>query len=411
VVHAADRPKQVLFVDDEPDVIDGLRDALRRYRRAWRMRFATSGAEALALLEAEPADVVITDIQMPGMDGAELLAHVHERYPSTIRLVLSGYANTQFVARAATVAHRILAKPCNVDELGLMVERSFALHALTEDAELYRAATATTTLPSRPGLYMQITQAIIDPSTGPGDIAAIVEQDPAMTAKLLQLANSAFFSIGRTVNRVRDAVVYLGADTIQALTLSAEAIGKLAPVSSCSGFSIDVFQRHASLVAGLAGAMLPDNPAQHDAVTAALVHDIGQLVLIGDDRTRWCEMLVAARSQNVPLHRIERERLGITHAAIGAYLLSLWGLPDGVVEAVAHHHDPDAVPGGSFDAIAAVHVADALAHEAAPGGPGGLPGPKLDVALLEALGVAAELPRWRELAQAAVDGTPAATAS
>ena len=157
----ADRPlKRILFVDDEREVLDGLRDALRRYRRVWSMRFVLSGAEALAELEQEPADVIVSDIQMPGMDGAVLLAHVQEIYPATIRLVLSGYANTQIVTRAATVAHRILAKPCSVDELSAVVERSCALHELTGQAELYRVTAGATTLPSRPGLYMAITEAI-----------------------------------------------------------------------------------------------------------------------------------------------------------------------------------------------------------------------------------------------------------
>src|ERR1035438_1920288 len=100
---------------------------------------------------------------------------------------------------------------------------------------------------------MAITQAINDPNSGPDDIARIIERDMAMTAKLLQLANSAFFGIGRTVNRVRDAVVYLGTDTIKALTLSAEAFGTLAP-TGMRGFSIEDFQRHATLVAQIGRA-------------------------------------------------------------------------------------------------------------------------------------------------------------
>jgi DNA-binding NtrC family response regulator len=164
-------PKRVLFVDDEVEVLDGLRDALRRYRRAWKMRFVSGGATAIAALEAEPADVIVSDIQMPGMDGAELLALVQERYPATIRIVLSGYANTASITRAATVAHRILAKPCNVDDLGLVIERSCALHELIQRAEQFGVAAGATTLPSCPGLYMEITRLLAKPGSGPEDIA------------------------------------------------------------------------------------------------------------------------------------------------------------------------------------------------------------------------------------------------
>lgn len=395
---AARTTKRVLFVDDELEVLDGLRDALHRYRRVWRMRFARSSAEALRQLEAEPADVVVTDIHMPASDGTELLVEVQERYPSTIRLVLSGYANTQYVARASTLAHRIMAKPCEPEELARILERSCALHELTEHTELYRMAAAATALPSRPGLYVRLTQAVLDPRTGPDDIAGIIEADTAMTAKLLQLANSAFFGIGHTVNRVRDAVVYLGADTIRALTLSAEAFSKLAPVG-VDGFSIDAFQQHASLVARVAAAIAPEGAARQDAMTAGLVHDIGHLLMIADDRHRWRRLVEEAARRDLPMYQVELERDGITHAELGAYLLSLWGLPDGVVEAVAGHHDPGSIPGPALDPVAAVHIADALVHEWEPGEPASLP--SLDLAFLDRLGALPRLVEWRELARAA----------
>ncbi len=362
------------------------------------MRFAAGGMAALAELEAEAVDVIVSDMRMPGMDGAELLALVQERYPSTIRIVLSGYAKTESIARAATVAHRILAKPCNVEDLRLVVERSCALHELTEHAEQLRVTAAATTLPSCPGLYMEITRILAEPASGPNEIAAVIERDTAMTAKLLQLANSAFFAINRSVSRVRDAVVFLGSDTIKALTLSAEAFGKLAP-RGMQGFSIEEFQHDATLSARIAAAILPAGAAQQDAITAALLHDIGQLVSIADDRQRWQRLVEEAQRRELALHLVEQELQGITHAATGAFLLSLWGLPDGVVEAVAHHHDPGAVPGGTLDAVAAVHIADALAHEARPS-PGGRtpPPPLLDLAFLDRIGASPRLGQWRELA-------------
>ena len=237
---------------------------------------------------------------------------------------------------------------------------------------------------------------ISDPTTGPDDIAAVIERDTAMTAKLLQLANSAFFGVGRTVNRIRDAVVFLGSDTVKALTLSAEAVSKLAP-TGMPGFSIDEFQRHATLVAQIAAAILPKGTAQQDAITAGLLHDIGQLIAIADDRQRWQALTDEAHRRQLPLHLIEQEAQGITHAATGAYLLSLWGLPDGVVEAVAHHHNPLAAPGAALDAVAAVHIAEALAHEVQHN-PDETPPPTLDETYLEQLGVGERLDQWRKLA-------------
>ena len=359
---ARTRRKRILFVDDEPDLLDSLRDALRKYRKVWRISFATGGEAALANLASEPTDVIVCDMQMPGMDGATLLSDVQDRHPDTIRIVLSGYANPLVVARAATAAHRFLAKPCNLEELGLLIERSCALHDMTKEAEVYRLTAAATSLPSRPGLYPDIAQVIADPTTGPDDIARVIERDTAMTAKVLQLANSAFFGHGRTVTRVREAVVYLGADTIKSLTLTAEAFGKLRP-SGIDAFAFNEFQRHATLVARIAARLLPEGAAQQEAVTAALLHDIGKLVPIADDPQRWQRMGQEGARRQRSVYELEKEQEGVTHAATRAYLLTLWGLPAGVVDAVAHHHEPSGVAALDLDPVGAVHIANALAHE------------------------------------------------
>ena len=394
---AAPAPKRILFVDDEPELLEGLKDALRPFQRAWRVDFVSGGENALAALAEEPADIVIADMHMPGMDGVTLLGHVHNSYPTTIRIVLSGHPDPRVLARTAAVAHRFLGKPCNVTELSTLIERSCELRELVADAEAFRATAAATNLPSRPGLYTHITQAMADPSWGPAQIAELVERDTATTAKVLQLANSAFFGIGRQVSSVRDAVVYLGADTIRSLTLTIEAFGKFGP-KQVKGFSLDEFQRHAMLVAAITRGILPTGRAQEEALTAALLHDIGKLVLIADDPRRWDKLTTEARERELPLCEVELEREGVTHAATGAYLLSLWGLPDGVVEAVAHHHDPGSIPGLALDARAAVHIADALANELQPIAADGAPPGTLDEEFLDRLGVRRQQDLWRHIA-------------
>jgi putative nucleotidyltransferase with HDIG domain len=391
-----DATPRILFVVDEPGLLDDVMDGLRRYRPAWRVECVGDGAAALAALADRPAEVVIADMQMPGMDGATVLAHVHDRYPTTIRIILSGDANPQVLVRAATVAHRFLGKPCQVDELAGLIERSCALRELTELAEAYRVTAAASALPSSPVLYAQITHVISDPAWSPDQVATVIEGDTAMTAKVLQLANSAFFGIGHSVSRVRDAVVYLGVDTIKSLALAAEAFGRLAP-SHLEGFSIEEFQRHAMLVAKIAASILPAGREQQEAMTAGLLHDIGKLVVIADDPRRWVALTQEARERGLPLHHIEREQQGITHAATGAYLLSLWGLPDSVVEAVAHHHDPGSFPGLALHPVAAVHIANVLAHQLQPGARDNPPPGTLDETFLDRLGLQPREELWREL--------------
>ena len=115
---------RVLFVDDEPDILEGLQNVLRGRRRDWQMEFALSGPAAIAILGEQPFDVIVSDMRMPGMDGAELLQHVKQHYPGMARIVLSGHAERAAIMRAVPVAHQFLCKPCETDALVWVVERT-----------------------------------------------------------------------------------------------------------------------------------------------------------------------------------------------------------------------------------------------------------------------------------------------
>jgi DNA-binding NtrC family response regulator len=183
--------RRVMFVDDEPQLLESLRDALRPWRHQWNMTFAPNGAAALEALECEPFDVVISDMRMPGMDGAALLAEVQRLQPTSVRIVLSGWAEKESVARAANVAHRFLSKPCDIDEIVRVVQRSCGVNALVEHEDLRRAAAGTGRLPSVPRLYSELTALMNDPDATLAEAERLVEQDAAMAAKVLQIANSA----------------------------------------------------------------------------------------------------------------------------------------------------------------------------------------------------------------------------
>src|ERR1700749_3290298 len=332
---------------------------------------------------------------MAPMDGVTLLTRVRDEHPTAIRMILSA---TSKPGLATIVSHRLLAKPCQVEDLTVLIKRSCALHERAGEVEAFRKTMATTALPSRPGVYMELNRVLSDADWQPHQVSAVLEHDVAMSAKVLQLANSALFGLTSTVTSVRDAVMYLGVDTIRSLALTAEAFGKVAPRGD-AGFSLDDFQAHAMLVARITASILPAGRTQQEAVTAALLHDIGKLVLISDGDRRWAQLSDRAREHGVPVHVVEAEADGVTHAHVGAHLLSLWGLPDGIVEAVAHHHDPSEVDGLAFDGIAAVHIANGLANELHPATGEEPPAAGLDLELLDRLGLRPRLDLWRQRAR------------
>ena len=387
--------KRILFVDDEPHVLDGLQDQLRKQRKVWQMVFALGGEQALAELECAPFDVVVSDMKMPGLDGAQLLARIKAEHPAAARIILSGYAERDAVINALPVAHQFLSKPCSVDVLREVVERACSLQTLLRDERVRCAIGKLDRLPSVPQTYWDLTQSIADSNTSLGQVVEIVERDGAMAAKILQLVNSAYFAVAQKQTSLAAAVAYLGTDLLRALTLTAHVFTSSA--NGLPGFDLEGLQNHSLRVARLAKRFFDDKTRANEAFTAAVVHDIGKIVLASADPERYAGVLGGNHGSMQREHAKEVEVLGVGHAEVGAYLLGLWGLPLCIVEAVAYHHRPESL--ASSELLCALHVADALAHETEATRNDPTEG-LLAVEAVEASPWGAKLPKWRGYAEA-----------
>jgi HD-like signal output (HDOD) protein len=400
--------KRILFVDDEQNVLDGLRNLLRKHRKRWHMAFALGARAALEEMEREPFEIVVSDMRMPGMDGAELLRVVKERYPATARVVLSGHADQELVTRALPVAQQYLSKPCDAEQLRLVLERVCDLQALVDGTAVREIVGRLDKLPSIPETYWQLTRSLADPDTGMNDIARVVQRDPAMCAKVLQLVNSAYFGLARPLSSVGQAISYLGVDLLKGLALTLNVFSAASTSLPSAGLSFEKLQRKAMLTAKLAKRLVSNPKEAEAAFTAGLVHDIGTIILAMSVPERLTAVLKLAAESARALDEVEREQLGASHAEVGGYLLGVWGLTMDVVEAVAYHHAPRPAPRDHVDTVIAVHVADELIGEALAAADGARHVGRLDMEALQALSVVDQLPRWRELAAAEVRATPAA---
>jgi putative nucleotidyltransferase with HDIG domain len=378
--------KRILFVDDEPNILEGLQDLLRKYRREMEMVFASGGEAALNELRSRPFDVVVSDMRMPQMDGATFLQKVKDEYPDVIRIVLSGHAERSAVFNALPVSHQFLSKPCDAETLCRVIERSCRLRAVLLDESLRKQIGDIDKLPSLPRVYQELMEAMASPDVSGATIARIIEQDSAMSAKVLQLVNSACFGSTRTITRIDHAVMYLGMDLVKNLALTVHVFKSLGARSPVRMASFESIQQHAILTARVASRLLRDEQQSQEALTAALLHDVGRVILAHCIPDRYNVIVEKAQSESRPLHEVETEVLGVNHAAVGAYLLGLWGLPFPIVEAVAYHHNPGAVGEKTFGVASAVALADSLLESA------------VDESHLEDLKVLAELPRWRDIA-------------
>jgi len=361
--------KRILFVDDEVKVLEGLERMLRSQRKQWDMAFASSGVEALALLEARPFDLLVTDMRMPEMDGAALLEQVKRRFPGVIRMVLSGYCELEAAMRAVPVAHQYLAKPCDSGRLRDAIERACNLSSILTNEPVRRVVGAVGSLPSPPGTCGALLEALREANISVDQVAKIIERDVGITAKVLQLVNSAFFGRLREVTTVAAAVNHIGFDVLTQLALSAEIFRTFEPRRRIAGFSFEEFQKHSREAANIARLLPAPQKVASASVVAALLHDAGKLVLAVRLPEQFEHVLERSRKERRPLHAVEEELTGTSHAEIGAYLLALWGLPGVVVEAVSRHHHPVTTNPGEqgLDVLAITHIADALAHELTDG--------------------------------------------
>lgn len=391
--------KRILFVDDEVRILEGLRRMLRPMRNEWEMEFALGGQAALDLMAASPFDVIVSDMRMPGLDGAALLEQVCARCPQVVRIVLSGHTEVAAALRVVPIAHQFLAKPCDTGMVRLAIDRACQLQALLTDSSVRSLVGGLGDLPALPRIYDALNKALGDPDSSIAKIANIVEQDIGISAKILQLANSAFFGSAQTVTNIHTAVNYMGMNALKCLVLSVEIFRVFKPKTSMAWFSMEAMQRHAQLTARIAARLPVPKHFAEITFVSSMLHDVGKLIQAWKLPESFAENMRRSAEENLPLYKLEERAHGFSHAEIGAYLLGIWGLPYPVVETVAFHHAPNRVPHQELDPITAVYVANLLAHRLEPAF--GKADPECDAAHCEqdlaALGVLDQMPAWEEM--------------
>ncbi len=396
--------RRVVFVDDAPEILQHLRRAFAPMQSEWEMQFFSSSTTALAAIRETLCDVVVSDMTMPGMDGAQFLGEVRKLCPQTVRIVLSGDQSPVNYLRSASVAHRFLQKPMDVETLKATIAQAEALRAVLANPALRTLVSEIKTLPSLPSIYQDLMQEMQAPQASLKKASRIVAKDLGMVTKILQLVNSAFFGLRTHVSDPEQAVALLGFDTIKSLVLSSQVFAQF-DQTRLPSFSLEELWRHALLTGTYARRVAKEAGASQQVIdetfTAALLHDVGVLVLVANRPDDYARVLDLAATRQMPDWAAEREIFEADHAHVGAYLLGLWGLGDGIVEAVAFHQHPGDYQASGFQAVTAVHVGNAMAETQARAGAGTGELIGLDQDYLTREHLLSQIPRWRELWAAA----------
>ena len=243
---------RILFVDDEQKVLDSLKRTVRPMSNEWDTEFVSSGEIALKALAQRPFDAIVTDLRMPGMDGATLLREVMSRHPQVLRVTLSGQSETGSLMLSTGVAHQYLPKPCQLEDLKPTITRAVMLRRVLNDPQLRSLVSQIGTLPSVPPLYLELMKLLDSPYATLDQIGSVIARDMGMCAKVLQFANSAMFSRGKEISDPGTAAGTLGFNTVKNLCLTAQVF-KANPTKEVPGFSMEVMWVHSLKVSQLAG--------------------------------------------------------------------------------------------------------------------------------------------------------------
>jgi len=391
--------KRILFVDDEPMVLKGLQRTLRKMRNEWEMTFTSSGQEALDILGNKPMDVIVSDLRMPEMDGGRLLSDVKKRYPHVVRIILSGQLDQEMTLKSVKLAHQSLSKPCDAEVLKHTLAKLFALRDFLSDESIKKIISQIESLPSMPSIYTDIVAEMQSDDPAIQKVAEIISKDLSMTAKILQMVNSAFFGLFRKISSPKEAVMMLGLETIKALVLSVKIFSEFSR-KNYSWFNIDDLFNHSMAVSMYAKTIIKDENLDqgliNNSMMAGLLHDLGKLILATNFTKLYRQVLAEAQGAGQNLLDLEYEAFGTSHAEIGAYLMGLWRLENPIIEAIAFHHLPARSMTQSMGLLTAVHIGNALDHEART--PTGQDTDlKCDTEYLDNLGVTHRIPQWRQV--------------
>lgn len=360
-----DIKKRILIIEDDAGILEDIKENIFSLKDRFDIAFSTNAEDALARIETDRFEIVVCDRVMPDVDGITVLSQIRDSYPDTIRILMAEHLTKFDLLKSSGPVHQYLAKPFRYQEFERTLNRVVTLRELIVDQSLQDVIGKMESLPSIPGLYFQVEEEMNAPDPDLKKISEIISLDVGMSAKVLQLVNSAFFGLPRKVDNISLAASLLGLDILSDLILMMSVFTQFDDLDH-EDFSFDFLTEHSVNTAKAARAISQTEKLsateQKIAYTAGLMHDIGKLVFLVNMPEKFTRALQLSHDENIPLYQAEMDIFQASHQSVGAYLLDLWGFPDCIVEAVAFHHDPEKLADDRLNPTIAVHVSNYFEH-------------------------------------------------
>jgi HD-like signal output (HDOD) protein len=385
-------------VDDQEALLDVTVMSLRCMNKEWEVSGFNDPQAALEATKAHEPDAVLSDQMMPGMEGSKLLEGIRSVSPHTIRFIMSGYVALDKLT-LITSAHQYIAKPFEAKKLKEMMQRSFAAQERIFNQGLQTVATSIRSIPSLPQAHHSLLKELEDNRTGNSTIARLIGDDPGLSIKVLQLANSALFGPGYTVSNLDDAVNCLGTEMLSAIVLS-QSVFKHYELLRSKEIDLQKVWGHCWETACIAQRLcrerkLPFHMGE-EAFLAGLLHEVGRFLLFDNFPDQFQIACDNARHEHISLAASMKQVLQTTPAQMSAYVLELWGLPDGVINSIGLLDNPGAETTGKFSMTTALYVAKHIAAQRFPAD--SFTQEEWNKEYLEAMGCADDVAEWEKSA-------------
>ncbi len=354
---------KVLFVDDEVEILDSFKAMLLPFKNNWQTYFASSGKDGLKILSQNEINIIISDMVMPEMDGLTFLLKAKSLYPRIIRLVLSGYSDYERAIISTKVAHQFLSKPCSAEELIFKITNLEEIYHLLTDQNVIKFIDQIDNIPVMPEIYRKIENEFKKNNPSLNKIAEIIAEDISLTAKILQIVNSAFFSIPTNVKDLVTAINFLGINLIKSLVL-ASSFFDLQNLNDEEKIFLNKVWKHSLKVGQISYSISKNSNLNKYIVDQAyfigLLHDLGKLPMITNKD--YSDKMVKFNNDDQDLYyQKEINNFQTSHASIGAYILGLWGLDNVIVKSILNHHEKISIDWENLTQQSLLRIADVTA--------------------------------------------------
>jgi HD-like signal output (HDOD) protein len=396
----------ILFIDND----DGQFDAIKKPIYGWSIHSRQTLEEGKEfLLQNENTNIVIVNVDLHGLEGIQFLSDIKLGLPEIVRFSAIANEAAPISLKASSVSNQCIAKPYIENELKVLLMRAVSLRERLSGCTFRERLHEISGLPSLPKLYKEITDEMYSPNPSLARVSELIEQDISLSAKILQVVNSAAIGLRNEVTLVSQAATLLGMEKLSSMVLLAEVYSMVGNATLPAGFSLEGLWAHSLKVANyskiISQEAIEDRQLADSSMTAGMLHDVGMVILAAHFSTELVTVLSITKEQELTLWDAEKEVFGTTHAEIGGYLLELWGLPDPIVEAVTFHDLPSSipeedypsmVPEHGFTPLTAVHVGNYFCEDERRSAYGGTEG-DIDSHYLERLGFMENVPQWLEI--------------